>query len=73
LISSCLKVAASLHTQPDCRCSRRRIFVAAIALQNGMAVGRECPTCLRGIVATKDFAYEDVIGRFPLVAMQIFP
>lgn len=40
---------------------------------NGMAVGRECPTCLRGIVATKDFAYEDVIGRFPLVAMQIFP
>lgn len=69
-----VSAAASWHTQPDCRrCSRRRIFVAAIALQNGMAVGRECPTCLRGIVATKDFAYEDVIGRFPLVAMQIFP
>jgi hypothetical protein len=37
--------------------------------QKGCKVGRECPTCLRGIVATKDFKTGDRIMKVPFKAV----
>lgn len=35
----------------------------------GFKVGQECPTCLRGIVATKEFKEGDVIMKVPFTAV----
>ncbi|KAL4421330.1 hypothetical protein ABPG75_010621 [Micractinium tetrahymenae] len=35
----------------------------------GFKVGQECPTCLRGVIATKDFKPGDVIMKVPFTAV----
>lgn len=38
-------------------------------LQKGCKVGQECPTCLRGVIATKDFKPGDIIMKVPFTAV----
>lgn len=45
---------------------------AAAAVQNGVAVGQECPTCMRGVLATKSFEDDDVIMKLPYSVMIAF-
>lgn len=39
---------------------------------NGVAVGQECPTCMRGVLATKSFEDDDVIMKLPYSVMIAF-
>lgn len=41
----------------------------AAAEQKGFGIGRECPTCLRGAIATKDLKAGDTILKIPFSAV----
>ena len=59
----------SLMPAPVDACPPCRLPAARSCAQSGFEIGQACPTCLRGVVASKDLQPDDVILKVPFTAV----